>query len=749
MITSSTDFADHVGAKCGALSSLAHALPPVPPAPNVLSVSLTQQELADSAEAGYEVEQEELRRKAESDPALKRILEHLAKEEKDGPHLVGAQGVLDALVADAAGRYPLTPTLVQGTGAAPTAGASGSTPARVDKAGGATVEGASVLREAAEKLKEQCLKGAIESERAAGKDVEVVFMLHDIKAAGARTWASLASAQKDKKMWEHLEPAVKAEIKRVFQQHESVKHVPATEMAADVAKYGSVKVILRDALIPIKAKYNAAGEFTKMKARFVVADRVVDGRMGDVYAPAVQQDTVRYTCNVELRMKGVSAVKDVEGAYLHGKPLDPSAPRGRVLYARIPRGLEHFGYAERVNGMKYLLKIVGNVPGRQDAGVIWGKAYDEFLTKDCGLTQSIVDRRLYYKHGPNRELTLVCVFVDDNRIVANSKEALQRFDQAFNKRFPDSLSGLAADVSNDFTGVKYEKFVGESHTRLELSCVGATRDLRKKLAALPEAHRLVEGTPTDTPMDERALSAMHASQPGKADAEALLPPERVKTAQEIAGLAGWIATCARPDGYFAFVALSQFLAAQLTPTVWNALLRWAWYLVNTEDLRLVYREGTGDWVMYADSSLFNNEHGGSFGGFAALFPHSGAFAWKSFVPRKIGTSSGAAETTMAAFAVQYAVGLRMMDRELKQGSRRATVVYSDNLATLKGTAMDNVPSQQKYVCARRAVLRQALADDVVDLQYVPTDGNLADMFTKPLPREKFLRLRDLVLGCGP
>ena len=225
-------------------------------------------------------------------------------------------------------------------------------------------------------------------------------MLHDITAAGARTWASLALAQRDKKMWEHLEPAVKAEIKRVFQQHESVKHVPATEMAADVAKYGSVKVILRDALIPIKAKFNAAGEFTKMKARFVVADRVVDGRMGDVYAPAVQQDTVRYTCNVELRMKGVSAVKDVEGAYLHGKPLDPSAPRGRVLYARIPRGLEHFGYAERVNGMKYLLKIVGNVPGRQDAGVIWGKAYDEFLTKDCGLTQRIVDRRLYYKHGP-------------------------------------------------------------------------------------------------------------------------------------------------------------------------------------------------------------------------------------------------------------------------------------------------------------------------------------------------------------
>ena len=212
----------------------------------------------------------------------------------------------------------------------------------------------------------------------------------------------------------------------------------------------------------------------------------------------------------------------------------------------------------------------------------------------------------------------------------------------------------------------------------------------------------------------------------QAGAEALLPPERVKVAQEIAGLAGWIATCARPDGYFAFVALSQFLAAQLTPTVWNALLRWAWYLVNTEDLRLVYREGSGDWVMYADSSLFNNEHGGSFGGFAALFPDSGAFAWKSFVPRKIGTSSGAAETTMAAFAVQYAVGLRMMDRELKQGSDRATVVYSDNLATLKGTAMDNVPG-----VGRQSRRPQARADRQEPRRHVYEATASREVFAAP------------------
>lgn len=52
---------------------------------------------------------------------------------------------------------------------------------------------------------------------------------------------------------------------------------------------------LLDALTPIKLKTNVDGDPTKVKARFVVTDRVADGRMGDVYAPAVQQDTVRYS----------------------------------------------------------------------------------------------------------------------------------------------------------------------------------------------------------------------------------------------------------------------------------------------------------------------------------------------------------------------------------------------------------------------------------------------------------------------
>ncbi len=50
-----------------------------------------------------------------------------------------------------------------------------------------------------------------------------------------------------------------------------------------------------------------------------------------------------------------------------------------------------------------------------------------------------------------------------------------------------------------------------------------------------------------------------------------------------------------------------------------------------------------------------------------MLPRERVFAWKSFAPRKLCTSSGAAETTMAAHAVHYVIRQRIMSRELGVG----------------------------------------------------------------------------------
>ncbi len=107
-------------------------------------------------------------------------------------------------------------------------------------------------------------------------------------------------------------------------------------------------------------------------------------------------------------------------------------------------------------------------------------------------------------------------------------------------------------------------------------------------------------------------------------------------------------------------------------TVWDAVLRWVSYLANTPDIKPTYRAASAgaDLEMFADSSLFNNGNGSSFGGHVARFPGSGVFAWKSFVSRKLSQSSGGTKTTMAAYAVQLcarAAHARTRNREGSSG----------------------------------------------------------------------------------
>ena len=122
-------------------------------------------------------------------------------------------------------------------------------------------------------------------------------------------------------------------------------------------------------------------------------------------------------------------------------------------------------------------------------------------------------------------LVLLCVYVDDNLIVANDKAALKEFEAPFNKQSPDSLMDLQADVSSDFVGVKYEETAAGT---IELSCQRLLSDLRRKLEALPEDWRLEAGEESDTPMAEGALEKLRESQPGGKEAEALLCGKRVK-----------------------------------------------------------------------------------------------------------------------------------------------------------------------------------------------------------------------------
>ena len=75
------------------------------------------------------------------------------------------------------------------------------------------------------------------------------------------------------------------------------------------------------------------------------------------------------------------------------------------------------------------LKVVGNVPGLQNACVMWAGDLTAFLL-EFGFAQSTVDRRLFYLHDKAGLLLMVSTFVDDCKPVVQSGTVTAAFNKA-------------------------------------------------------------------------------------------------------------------------------------------------------------------------------------------------------------------------------------------------------------------------------------------------------------------------------
>ena len=67
-------------------------------------------------------------------------------------------------------------------------------------------------------------------------------------------------------------------------------------------------------------------------------------------------------------------------------------------------------------GVPIILKVVGDVPGLQNAGVMWAEEFTRFLTK-FGFAQSIVGRRLFFMYNEEGQALLLESPVDDYKLV--------------------------------------------------------------------------------------------------------------------------------------------------------------------------------------------------------------------------------------------------------------------------------------------------------------------------------------------
>jgi hypothetical protein len=112
----------------------------------------------------------------------------------------------------------------------------------------------------------------------------------------------------------------------------------------------------------------------------------------------------------------------------------------------------------------------------------------------------------------------------------------------------------------------------------------------------------------------------------------------------------------------------------------------------------------------------------------------------------VALSTAEAEYMAASAAVQEAVHLRELLKSVGAAQRSATSIYEDNQAAIALSKNPMVSKRTKHIDIRCHFVRERAEIGEIELVYIPTADQIADIFTKPLPFAQFAELRKKMLG---
>ena len=181
-------------------------------------------------------------------------------------------------------------------------------------------------------------------------------------------------------------------------------------------------------------------------------------------------------------------------------------------------------------------------------------------------------------------------------------------------------------------------------------------------------------------------------------------------------------------------------------------MRIARYLLETVDLALTLRPAEHHvdepLCCFSDSSHGNAPEGRNYAGFVIMSTGGGALSWCTGAPRPSDDSPGAAELRMIVAAYKRILGLRTLLADLNLGLEPVgpTPLYTDSKSVADGQACERIDKNSRWMASRYAMVRWGIECGTVELLLEKGTGNCADIFTKALTGEVFVRHRAVVLG---
>jgi hypothetical protein len=430
--------------------------------------------------------------------------------------------------------------------------------------------------------------------------------------------------------------------------------------------------------------------------------------VGDVYASAVRPETIRALLAVAAEKDFELKQLDVTKAFLYGDLKEE-------VYMEQPPG-----FCE--GGSDFVWRLKKSLYGLRQAPRAWQARLTEEL-EGIGFAAADSDPSLFIKRREVGGPIYLLAYVDDCLLVAPCGEtaALDSVKQQLSLAF--DLRDLGEPKF--FLGMEIER--DRPRRTIKLS-------QQRYIGDLLEKFNLSEARPKAVPAD---LQRLLPGDDNTCEEEGKYPY------CELVGALLWVSTRTRPDISYAVGELTRFMGGY-TQQHWEAAKTVLRYLKGTRSLGLVYGGKAVPFSGHCDS-----DYAGcpvtrrSIGGYVFTL-NGAAVCWSARRQKSVARSTMEAEYYAAAEAVLEALWLRKLRVDLGMDDS-VIQIFTDNQASLHLLQNSSTSQRSKHIDVCYHFARERVQMGQVSFQHVSTDHMIADIFTKPLAKDKVERFR---LGMG-
>jgi hypothetical protein len=511
---------------------------------------------------------------------------------------------------------------------------------------------------------------------------------------------------------------------------EAMKHPQATEwLLAGQAEYQSLvdnktwelvdpprdgHNILRTRWVFTK-KLKADGSIDRFKARLVVQGfRQRPGvDYNEIFSPVVRMEVLRTLFGIAARLNYEIHQMDVKTAFLNGG-IDA------VVYIHQPEG-----FVDRLNPKAACL-LRKSLYGLKQSPRIWYSTFVEFMTS-LGFVRTRKDRCVFVKRYGNM-LVYISLYVDDLLIFAPNTLIVNELKQAFMRRFQMTDCGEVSYILGwQITRNRAERtiFIHQN----------------KYISEILRKFNLHSCNSKPTPLEVNIDLSMKSNH----DFEIELL-EKAMPYRSCVGSLMYLVIGTRPDLAHCVQQLSQYLNSPTT-VHYHSLKRVFKYLSGTAYHGLTFggvKEPKHILEAYVDADYANcKDTRRCISGYATYF-YGSPISWLSKKQPTVSLSTTEAEYTALASCIQECLYLKFLLLDLGFDIQKPIQIHEDNQSCIKIARNPALHAHSKHIDVKYFFVKELTESQVFNIEYCNTTNQVADIFTKALPKPTFERLRCLL-----